>query len=83
MDRNSERSAAMYQQHLNEVRAAQIQQDRRREAASERSLREASAVATEDEGAEMDERGVEPRPAGLRRLLHALRVLGRRRATAR
>jgi hypothetical protein len=34
----------MYQQHLNEVRAAQIQQDRRREAASERSLREASAV---------------------------------------
>ena len=73
----------MYQQHLNEVRATQIQQDRRREAAVERSLREAGNLAAEDEVAGLDERGVEPRPAGLRRLLHALRVLGRRRATAR
>ena len=73
----------MYQQHLNEARAAQIQQDRRREAAVERSLREASALASEDEVADLDERGVEPRPAGLRRLLHTLHVLGRRGATAR
>jgi hypothetical protein len=73
MDRNSERSAAMFQQHLNEVRAAQIQQDRRQEAAIERSLR----VAADSDPAD-EIRG--PRPGVLHRLLRALPVLRRLRA---
>jgi hypothetical protein len=81
MDRNSERSAAMYQQHLNEARAAQIQQDRRQEAAIERSLRAAADTDPADEISALKEQLPDPQPATLRRLLRALPVIGRRRAS--
>ena len=70
----------MYQQHLNEVRASQIQQDRRREAAVERSLRAAGAPPSEEEIPAREERGAEPQPAGLRGLLRGLLMFRRGRA---